>query len=85
MAAWSKVAIWLGTFLPGIEAALAAGMRVVAVATTHAQEELARADALAVRLSDIKVWINRHQKGDSGKPSAPMRLTVTVQGGCILK
>lgn len=63
----------------GIEAALAAGMRVVAIATTHAQEELESADALAMRLSDIKVLINRHRKGSSGElPSVPVRLTVTV-------
>jgi len=70
----------------GIEAALAAGMRVVAVATTHAQEELERADVLAMRLSDIKVLANSYQKGDSGElPSVTVRLTVTVQGGCILR
>jgi sugar-phosphatase len=70
----------------GIEAALAAGMRVVAIATTHARGELESADALAMRLSDIKVLINRHEKGSSGElPSVPLRLTLTVQGGCILR
>jgi sugar-phosphatase len=39
----------------GVEAALAAGMRVIAVATTHPPEALARADAVAARLLDIQV------------------------------
>ena len=39
----------------GIESARAAGMRVVAVATTYAPERLADADAVVARLADLKV------------------------------
>jgi sugar-phosphatase len=39
----------------GISAAHAAGMRVVAVATTHSQAELGEADVRAERLTDIRV------------------------------
>ena len=39
----------------GIEAARAAGMRAVAVVTTHAPVDLGRADAIVRRLSDIHV------------------------------
>lgn len=39
----------------GIQAARNAGMRVIAVATTHAPSELAQADGIACRLSDIQV------------------------------
>lgn len=39
----------------GISAAHAAGMRVVAVATTHSQAELGEADVRAERLADIQI------------------------------
>ena len=39
----------------GITAAHAAGMRVVALATTHPQAELGQADVRAVRLADIQI------------------------------
>jgi len=39
----------------GIEAARAAGMRPVAVVTTHAPVDLGRADAIVQRLSDIRI------------------------------
>ncbi len=39
----------------GIKAAHAAGMRVIAVATTHATEELEEADVVAAQLTDIEV------------------------------
>ena len=40
---------------PGIEAAHNAGMRVIAIAGTYSIEQLAAADAVAARLSDITV------------------------------
>jgi len=39
----------------GVEAARAAGMRVIAVATTHRPEELVEADAVVARLADIEL------------------------------
>ena len=42
----------------GIEAAHSAGMRVIAVATTHAPEELGRADAVAKALRSLTVRIH---------------------------
>jgi sugar-phosphatase len=39
----------------GLEAARSAGMQAIAVATTHATEDLMRANAIADRLSDIQV------------------------------
>jgi len=61
----------------GIEAAHAAGMRVIAVATTHVQEELEGADAVAACLSDIQIL----PKSDGSRrleksPNMPMHLTV---------
>ena len=52
----------------GIKAARAAGMRVVAVATTHAPEELAEADVVVARLADIAV------QGSAGVPEGPLHL-----------
>lgn len=39
----------------GVSAAQAAGMRVVALTTTHSQAELRGADVTAAQLSDIQV------------------------------
>lgn len=39
----------------GIEAAHAAGMKVVAVTTTHAREELGKADIVVDKLSDLSI------------------------------
>ncbi len=56
----------------GILAARAAGMRVVAVATTHAQAELGEADVRAERLADIHIsWSDVRPGG---------RMTVRVTG-----
>jgi sugar-phosphatase len=46
----------------GIQAARAAGMWVVALATTHARDALAEADAIAGQLGDIRIALN----GDAG-------------------
>ena len=40
---------------PGIEAAHAAGMRVIAVASTYPRERLASADAVVDSVSDLDV------------------------------
>ena len=40
---------------PGIRAGRAAGMRVIAVVSTHARSELAEADVTVARLADIEV------------------------------
>jgi mannitol-1-/sugar-/sorbitol-6-phosphatase len=40
---------------PGIAGARAAGMRVIAVATTHAPDKLSEADAVVPRLIDIRI------------------------------
>jgi sugar-phosphatase len=39
----------------GVAAARAAAMRVIAVTTTHAGDDLVEADVIAARLSDIQV------------------------------
>ena len=49
----------------GIKAAHAAGMRVIAVATTHAAEELEEADVVAARLLDIGVSSSAKSSGES--------------------
>jgi sugar-phosphatase len=61
----------------GVEAAHAAGMRVIAVATTHSQQELQSADVFVDRLCKI-------QASTRGEPSNPSRrhsrrLTLTVR------
>ena len=43
---------------PGIEAAHAGGMRVIAVAATYPREDLSAADAIVERLSDLKVSVD---------------------------
>src|SRR5712692_8215041 len=48
----------------GISAAHAAGMRVVAVATTHSQPELHEADVQATRLMDIRISWSDMRPGD---------------------
>jgi mannitol-1-/sugar-/sorbitol-6-phosphatase len=40
----------------GISAAQAAGMRVVALATTHSRAELRAAEVTAAQLVDIQIW-----------------------------
>ena len=53
----------------GVQSAKAAGMRVVAVATTHREEDLHEADAVVGALSDIRV-LTRAGGGGNG----PVRL-----------
>ena len=55
----------------GLQSAKAAGMRVVAVATTHREEDLHEADVVVGALSDIRVLT---QAGDGG--NGPKRLTL---------
>ena len=57
----------------GVQAAHAAGMRVVAVTTTHAPEALGEADAIVARLLDIRVTTPGQAYGPS---SAPLVVTV---------
>jgi sugar-phosphatase len=45
----------------GIEAARAAGMRVIAITTTFGRESLKGADAVIERLTDLTVVLNRDQ------------------------
>ena len=47
----------------GISAAHAAGMRVVAVATTHSQAELEEADVRTERLADIQISRSAARRG----------------------
>jgi sugar-phosphatase len=42
----------------GIEAGLAAGARVIAVASTHPKAELSRATAIVERLADVQLTIH---------------------------
>ncbi len=61
----------------GIEAAHAAGMRVIAVATTYAQEKLEGADVVVACLSDIQVLPRSYEsRGSEGSPNTPARLTI---------
>jgi len=53
----------------GIEAGLAAGAQVIAIASTNPTEELQRANAVAAKLSDLRVTVHPH--GD-------YRLTIQV-------
>ncbi len=55
----------------GLQAALGARMTVIAVASTHAPEELEMAHALVMNINDIQVSIN-----EPGQKNSPMRMTV---------
>jgi sugar-phosphatase len=55
----------------GVQSAKAAGMRVVAVSTTHREEDLQEADVVLGALSEIRVLT---QSGDEG--TGPKRLTL---------
>lgn len=57
----------------GVRSAKAAGMRVVAVATTHREEELHEADVVIGALSDIRVLT---QTGGEGNGTSRLRLTL---------
>ena len=46
---------------PGIEAAHAAGMRVIAVSTTYPPRQLAAADSIVDRLDQLKIAIEREE------------------------
>lgn len=57
----------------GVSAARAAGMRVVAVATTYRADELSEADAVAAALSEIRVSrLSEH--GSDGRPRLELRV-----------
>lgn len=58
----------------GIQSAKAAGMKVVAVATTHREEQLHEADAVIGALSDVRVLSQAGVGGDG-----PMRLRLIVE------
>ena len=57
----------------GVRSAKAAGMRVVAVATTHREEELHEADVVVGALSDIRAHT---QAGEGGDGTLRLRLTL---------
>lgn len=50
----------------GVQAARAAGMRVIAVTTTHTHGALGEADAIANRLADIQIATPSQSSGPSG-------------------
>jgi sugar-phosphatase len=52
---------------PGIEAARAAGMRVIGLLTTHAREQVARSDVLARDLAELRLTV---------RPGARPRLVI---------
>lgn len=58
----------------GIQSAKAAGMKVVAVATTHREEQLHEADAVVGALSDVRILSQAGVGGDG-----PMRLRLIVE------
>ena len=58
----------------GIQSAKAAGMRVIAVATTHREEQLHEADVVVGALSEVRV-LDRTEAGSNG----PTRLQLTVR------
>ena len=60
----------------GVIAARAAGMRVVAVATTYQEEDLFEADAVADALSEIRVSPTSRRGGDS---RSRLELRVTIR------
>ena len=57
----------------GVSAARAAGMRVVAVATTYRADELSEADAVAAALSEIRVS-RPSEHGSDGLPRLELRV-----------
>jgi sugar-phosphatase len=59
----------------GVEAARAAEMRVIAVATTHAPDALERADAIAADVSDIQILTIGDEADQRG--GRPLRLSVS--------
>lgn len=60
----------------GVQAARVAGMRVIAVTTTHAPETLEEADAIATRLLDIQIATPSQTSGPS---DALLEVTVRVR------
>jgi sugar-phosphatase len=53
----------------GVQAARAAGMRVIAVATTHARQALAQADAIVDRLLNIRIMVDGRPPGQADEVS----------------
>jgi sugar-phosphatase len=62
----------------GVEAAHAAGMRVVAVTSTHSPGALDGADAVAARLLDIQIATHGQAHGPSG---ALLKVTIREWDG----
>ncbi len=58
----------------GVSAAKAAGMRVVAVATTYREDDLSEADAVAVALTEIRVSCATERGADS-EPHFELRVS----------
>ena len=58
----------------GVSAAKAAGMRVVAVATTYRADELSDADTVAAALSEIRVS-NASERGADGRTRLELRVS----------
>jgi sugar-phosphatase len=58
----------------GVQAARAAGMTVVAVATTYHEEDLSEADAVAASLKEISVTVRR-ESGNGEGPRFEMRVS----------
>lgn len=58
----------------GVSAAKAAGMRVVAVATTYRADDLSEADAVAAALSEIRVS-HPSERGADGRPRLEIRVS----------
>jgi sugar-phosphatase len=59
----------------GVSSARSAGMRVIAVATTHREEDLREADAVVASLASIRA-IPHHESGAEGGPRFELRVTV---------
>jgi len=58
----------------GVSSAKSAGMRVIAVATTHREEDLKEADAVAASLASIRAF-PRPDSGAEGGPRFELRVT----------
>jgi mannitol-1-/sugar-/sorbitol-6-phosphatase len=58
----------------GVSSARSAGMRVIAVATTHSEEDLKEADAVAASLASIRAILHP-ESGAEGGPRFELRVT----------
>jgi beta-phosphoglucomutase-like phosphatase (HAD superfamily) len=57
-----------------VSSARSAGMRVIAVATTHGEEDLEEADAVAASLASIRAILHPESGADGG-PRFELRVT----------